>query len=128
VFSNGFYAASKLARSESAGAFEAILRLQPAISVSVELCVRDNGIGVPAEIPTRLVKAPVLAYRSRTSSRGSTVVPCWSPARLETLLAMLEAVRPLACPSYDEPGIQAIATRAPSVLGGWRGGAELRRQ
>ena len=55
LFSNGFYAATKRARSEAAAGFEPTLKVTTRdLGDAVEIRVRDNGIGIPAEIREKL--------------------------------------------------------------------------
>jgi signal transduction histidine kinase len=55
LFSNGFYAATKRARSETAPDFEPTLKVTTRdLGDAVEILVRDNGTGIPAEIKDRL--------------------------------------------------------------------------
>ena len=55
LFSNGFYAASKRARSETAPDFEPTLKVATRdLGDAVEIRVRDNGTGIPAEIKDKL--------------------------------------------------------------------------
>ena len=55
LFSNGFYAASKRARGETAPDFEPTLKVATRdLGDAVEIRVRDNGTGIPAEIKDKL--------------------------------------------------------------------------
>jgi GAF domain-containing protein/nitrogen-specific signal transduction histidine kinase len=55
LFSNGFYAATRRARSETAPGYEPTLTVTTReLGDAVEICVRDNGIGIPVEIRDRL--------------------------------------------------------------------------
>jgi signal transduction histidine kinase len=55
LFSNGFYAATRRARSETAPEYEPTLKVTThELGDAVEICVRDNGVGIPAEIRERL--------------------------------------------------------------------------
>jgi two-component system NtrC family sensor kinase len=55
LFSNGFYAARQRQRMEVRSSFEPTLKvLTSALDNSVEIRVRDNGIGIPPEIKDRL--------------------------------------------------------------------------
>jgi two-component system, NtrC family, sensor kinase len=55
LFSNGFHAARERQRMETTSAFEPSLKVSTrSLDGSVEICVRDNGIGIPAEIKDRL--------------------------------------------------------------------------
>ena len=55
LFSNGFYAARKRQQIEGRSGFEPTLSVVTSeISDAVEIKVRDNGIGIPAEIRDKL--------------------------------------------------------------------------
>jgi signal transduction histidine kinase len=55
LFSNGFYAARERQRTEAAPSFEPTVRVSTRdVDGAVEIRVRDNGIGIPAEIKDRL--------------------------------------------------------------------------
>ena len=55
LFSNGFYAARKRQRDEASPGFEPTLKVTTRdLGDAVEIRVRDNGIGIPAEIRDRL--------------------------------------------------------------------------
>ena len=55
LFGNGFYAASKRARDCGDGSFRPVLAVRTcAAGDAVEVCVRDNGTGIPPEIKDRL--------------------------------------------------------------------------
>ena len=55
LFSNGFYAVTKSARSEAASGFEPTLTVTTSdLGDAVEIQVRDNGTGIPAEIRDKL--------------------------------------------------------------------------
>jgi two-component system, NtrC family, sensor kinase len=55
LFSNGFYAATRRARSEAAPDFEPKLKVTTRdLGDAVEIRVRDNGTGISAEIKDRL--------------------------------------------------------------------------
>jgi two-component system, NtrC family, sensor kinase len=55
LFSNGFYAATKRARSGAAPDFAPTLKVTTRdLGDAVEILVRDNGTGIPAEIKDRL--------------------------------------------------------------------------
>jgi signal transduction histidine kinase len=55
LFSNGFYAARERQRTEAAAGFEPTLKVSTRdLDGAVEIQVRDNGIGIPAEIKDRL--------------------------------------------------------------------------
>jgi signal transduction histidine kinase/uncharacterized protein YdeI (YjbR/CyaY-like superfamily) len=55
LFSNGFYAARKRQRTEAAPGFEPTLTVATReLGDAVEIRVRDNGIGIPAEIKEKL--------------------------------------------------------------------------
>ena len=55
IFSNGFYAASKRAQSSVEAGFEPILRVMTrGVDDAVEIRIRDNGVGVAADIRDRL--------------------------------------------------------------------------
>jgi GAF domain-containing protein len=55
LFSNGFYAANKRARNDAALDFEAALKLTTRdLGEAVEIRVRDNGTGIPADIRDKL--------------------------------------------------------------------------
>ena len=55
LFGNGFYAANKRARTYADGSFRPVLRVATQdAGDTVEIRVRDNGIGIPAEIRDKL--------------------------------------------------------------------------
>jgi two-component system, NtrC family, sensor kinase len=55
LLSNGFYAARERQRTETAAAFEPIVKVSTReLGDAVEIMVRDNGIGIPDEIRERL--------------------------------------------------------------------------
>jgi two-component system NtrC family sensor kinase len=55
LFSNGFYAARERQRTEATSGFEPTLQVSTSdVDGAVEIRVRDNGIGIPAEIKDRL--------------------------------------------------------------------------
>ena len=55
LFSNGFYAARERQRTEATAGFEPKLKVTTRErDGAVEIRVRDNGIGIPAEIKDRL--------------------------------------------------------------------------
>jgi GAF domain-containing protein/nitrogen-specific signal transduction histidine kinase len=55
LFSNGFYAATRRARNETAPEYEPTLKVTTReLGDAVEIRVRDNGIGIPAAIRDRL--------------------------------------------------------------------------
>jgi signal transduction histidine kinase len=55
IFSNGFYAAMKRARNGADAGFAPTLRVTTRdAGEAVEICVRDNGIGIPADIRDKL--------------------------------------------------------------------------
>ena len=55
LFSNGFYAARERQRTEATLGFEPILAVSTRdVDGAVQIRVRNNGIGVPAEIKERL--------------------------------------------------------------------------
>jgi two-component system NtrC family sensor kinase len=55
LFSNGFYAATRRARSETAPGYEPTLKVTTRdLGGGVEIRVRDNGIGIPAGITDKL--------------------------------------------------------------------------
>jgi signal transduction histidine kinase len=55
LFGNGFYAASRRAREQTANGYEPALKVTTRDLVgAVEIRVRDNGIGIPAEIRDKL--------------------------------------------------------------------------
>ncbi|HME23042.1 MAG TPA: GAF domain-containing protein [Acetobacteraceae bacterium] len=55
LFSNGFYAATRRARSETASDYEPTLKVTTReLGDAVEIRVRDNGIGIPAEVRDKL--------------------------------------------------------------------------
>jgi signal transduction histidine kinase len=55
LFSNGFYAARKRRNTVAEPGFEPTLKATTRdLGDAVEICVRDNGIGVPAEIRDKL--------------------------------------------------------------------------
>jgi signal transduction histidine kinase/putative methionine-R-sulfoxide reductase with GAF domain len=55
LFSNGFYAARERQRTETVAGFEPTLKVSTHdLDGAVEIRVRDNGIGIPAEIRDRL--------------------------------------------------------------------------
>jgi two-component system, NtrC family, sensor kinase len=55
LFSNGFYAARERQRTEATAGFEPTLKVSTGeMDGAVEIRVRDNGIGIPAEIKDRL--------------------------------------------------------------------------
>ena len=55
LLSNGLYAANKLTRSDAARSFEPTLKVTTRdLGDAVEIRVRDNGIGIPAEIRDKL--------------------------------------------------------------------------
>ena len=55
LFGNGFYAANKRQRAASDGAFRPVLTVTTRdLGEAVEVRVRDNGVGIPAEIKDKL--------------------------------------------------------------------------
>ncbi len=55
LFSNGFYAATRRARSEPAPGYEPTLKVTTRdLGNGVEIRVRDNGAGIPADIKDKL--------------------------------------------------------------------------
>jgi len=55
LFGNGFYAANKRARAYTEGSFRPVLRVATHdTGDAVEIRVRDNGVGIPAEIRDKL--------------------------------------------------------------------------
>jgi PAS domain S-box-containing protein len=55
LFGNGFYAANKRARAYADGSFRPVLRVATRdAGDSVEIRVRDNGVGIPSEIRDKL--------------------------------------------------------------------------
>jgi signal transduction histidine kinase len=55
LFGNGFYAANERARENGEGSFRPILSVATRdLGDAVEIVVRDNGIGIPAEIKDKL--------------------------------------------------------------------------
>jgi two-component system, NtrC family, sensor kinase len=55
LFGNGFYAANKRARAYTDGSFRPVLRVATRdAGDAVEIRVRDNGVGIPAEIRDKL--------------------------------------------------------------------------
>jgi len=55
LLSNGFYAARERQRAKSTSGFEPTLKVSThELDSAVEIRVRDNGIGIPAEIKDRL--------------------------------------------------------------------------
>ncbi len=55
LFGNGFYAANKRRRETNDGAFEPVLTVTTReLGEAVEVRVRDNGVGIPAEIRDKL--------------------------------------------------------------------------
>jgi signal transduction histidine kinase len=55
LFSNGFYAARERQRTEVTAGFEPTLKVSTHhLDGAVEIRVRDNGIGIPAEVKDRL--------------------------------------------------------------------------
>jgi signal transduction histidine kinase len=55
LFSNGFYAARERQRAETMPGFDPTLKVSTRdLDGAVEIRVRDNGIGIPAEIKDRL--------------------------------------------------------------------------
>ena len=55
LFGNGFYAANKRAREQADGSFQPLLRVATReLGDAVEIRVRDNGIGIPAELKDKL--------------------------------------------------------------------------
>jgi two-component system, NtrC family, sensor kinase len=55
LFGNGFYAANKRARADADGSFRPVLRVAThEAGEAVEIRVRDNGVGIPAEIRDKL--------------------------------------------------------------------------
>jgi len=55
LFGNGFYAANKRARTYADGSFRPVLRVATHdAGDAVEISVRDNGVGIPAEIRDKL--------------------------------------------------------------------------
>jgi len=55
LFGNGFYAANKRARTSADGHFRPVLRVATHdTGDAVEIRVRDNGVGIPAEIRDKL--------------------------------------------------------------------------
>src|SRR5262249_31724935 len=55
LIGNGFYAANKRAKANSEPAFRPTVSIAPReADVSVEVCVRDNGTGIPADIRDKL--------------------------------------------------------------------------
>jgi len=55
LFGNGFYAANKRARTHADGHFRPVLRVATHdAGDAVEIRVRDNGVGIPAEIRDKL--------------------------------------------------------------------------
>ena len=55
LFSNGFYAATKRARNDEDARFAPTLKVTTRnTGDAVEICVRDNGTGIPADIRDKL--------------------------------------------------------------------------
>ena len=84
LFSNGFYAATRRARKDADAGFMPTLKVTTRdTGEAVEIHVRDNGIGISADIrtscsshsslPSRPVRALVSACRSPTTSSRSSM-------------------------------------------------------
>src|SRR5262249_28224544 len=55
LFSNGFYAVTRRARAEADAGYVPTLKVTTReVGDAVELCVRDNGIGIPEEVKDKL--------------------------------------------------------------------------
>jgi two-component system NtrC family sensor kinase len=55
LFGNGFYAAAKRLRETSNGPFKPTLKVTTReLGDAVEICIRDNGTGIPPEIKDKL--------------------------------------------------------------------------
>ena len=84
IFSNGFYATTRRARNGGDTGFVPMLKVTTRdTGEAVEIRVRDNGTGIPAEIrdklfqrsspPSQPAKAPASACRSPTTSSRSNM-------------------------------------------------------